>query len=189
MNEKLKAILNKDTLKELSKKIFTKKKIGAVIAVVVIAAGLKLGYSQLFDIEGTVLKIDGKNIVVSNFLGTRTINTGDYPIDGQVVVGDKVEISKNLSGDVTDIRTGGGKRGGARSNPVIGSNKFGFDNNRTERDNNNFDVQKRGKGDTIQRQGRMKNGALPGKDSSDSTSGATVKDGVGSQAPQTNTQQ
>lgn len=42
---------------------------------------------------------------MANFITTRTVYVGDYPIESkQIQVGDKIEIMKNLNGDILDIR-------------------------------------------------------------------------------------
>lgn len=103
MNEKLKGI---------SKKVFTKKKITGAIVVLAIVVGLKLGYSLIYDIHGTVTKVDANSITVSNFITTTTINTGDYTIDtSKIVVGERVEVQKNISGKVINVSGGRGDHG------------------------------------------------------------------------------
>lgn len=115
MGERINKIINNEKLRGFCKKVFTKKKIGGVLAAIVIIAGLNVGYSLAFEVKGTVLKADTKSIVVRNFLGTKTVNLGDYPLDSNnIVVGERIEIKKNISGEVIDIRTGGG-RGGDRN--------------------------------------------------------------------------
>jgi hypothetical protein len=45
------------------------------------------------------------SITVVNFINTRTVDVGEYPIESkQIQVGDKIEIMKNLNGDILDIR-------------------------------------------------------------------------------------
>jgi putative ubiquitin-RnfH superfamily antitoxin RatB of RatAB toxin-antitoxin module len=56
-------------------------------------------------IHQTSKSIDGKNITVANFITTRTVDVGDYPIENKKIqVGDRIEITKNLNGDVLNIR-------------------------------------------------------------------------------------
>lgn len=149
--EKVKRMFQSEKLKGFSKKIFTKKKIGTVIAIIVLIAACRIGFSLMYEVNGTVLKVDTKSIVVANFLGTKTVNTGDYPIDSnRIMVGEKVEITKNLSGDVIAIRTGGGRRGGA-------INRNGGQPQRGGR----FGSKKDG-------QGRLQNG-MPGSGAADGT--------------------
>lgn len=113
MKEKLQSIFNGKKLKSFSKRIFTKKKIVSAVVIIVLLAALKIGYFLAFKVEGTVLKVDTNSITVTNFLGTKTVNTGDYPIDSNsITVGQKIDITKNISGDVISIKSGNGRRGG-----------------------------------------------------------------------------
>lgn len=105
MKEKIKKIFISDKTKLFFKKVFNKKTIIAASVVIILVIVLNLTYSLLFKIEGVVRKIYGNKITVVNFLRTETINTGDYKIDnGKILVGDKVVILKNISGDVIEIR-------------------------------------------------------------------------------------
>lgn len=126
MKEKINNLLSNGKLKEFSKKIFTKKKMRILIAAVALAAVLRIGYLLAFTVDGTVLKINGNSIVVTNFLGTKTVNLGDYPIDSsRINAGQKVEITKNISGDVISVRTGGGRRNGNSPFGQPGDRAFG----------------------------------------------------------------
>ena len=160
MKENLKKLFKSENLKAFSKKIFTKKKVGAAIAIIVLLTAARIGFSLMFEIKGTVLKVDTNSIVVTNFLGTKTVNTGSYPIDSnRIVVGQKIEISKNLSGDVTSIRMAGGR--------------LGEDNNRPGGQLGRSGKFEQGQG---QRQGKNGNGGsaeMPGNGAPDGTSGAS----------------
>lgn len=119
MIEKLKGFFKSEKLREVTKKIFTTKKIRAAIAVVVLLIGLKVGFMLGFQVRGTVLKVGTNNITVTNFLGTRTVNLGDYPVGNKMILaGEKVTITKNLSGDVISVRVDGGR--GGRNNGMPG---------------------------------------------------------------------
>lgn len=112
MNEKINKIINNEKLRGFCRKLFTKKKIGGALAAIVIIAGVNVGYSLAFEVKGTVMKVDSKSISVRNFLGTKTVNLGDYPVSSNnIVVGERIEIKKNISGEVIDIRTGNGRGG------------------------------------------------------------------------------
>lgn len=133
MSEKVKKILQSDKIKNISKKIFNKKIfnkktfIAGVIIIVFISAA-KIGFKLAFEVDGTVTKIDGSNITVTNFFTTQTINVGNYPISNlNLQVGDRIEISKNLSGQVYSIR-------GDNYGHMINGNKK---NNGNERFNRN----------------------------------------------------
>lgn len=115
MKERINQIINNEKFRSFSKKVFTKRNIGGALAAVVVIVGLKVGYSAAFEVNGTVMKVDSKSVVVRNFLGTKTVNLGDYPVNtSSIVVGERIEIKKNLSGDVIAIRSddGRGGRGG-----------------------------------------------------------------------------
>ena len=110
MSEKIKNVINNENVKGVCKKIFTKKNVKALIAIFVVLFVLKTGYSLMFEVNGVVRKVTTNSITVANFFNTRTINTGSYKIDtDKIVVGERVEISKNLSGQVLDIRAHGEK--------------------------------------------------------------------------------
>lgn len=112
MKDKINKIINNEKLRGFSKKVFTKKNIGCALAAIVIIVGLNVGYSLAFEVKGTVIKADSNTIEVRNFLGTKTVNIGDYPVGNRnIVVGERIEIKKNISGEVIDIRTGDGRGG------------------------------------------------------------------------------
>lgn len=105
MKEKIKNFFANEKTKMFFKKVFNKKTIISAVVVLVLIVGLHVTYSLMFKIEGVVRKVDGNNITVVNFLRTQTVNTGDYKIDSsQILVGDRVEIMKNISGDIIEIR-------------------------------------------------------------------------------------
>lgn len=56
------------------KKVFSKKVIITAIVIIIETAGLKIGYSLMFKVEGTVLKVDSNNITIANFFSTQTVN-------------------------------------------------------------------------------------------------------------------
>jgi hypothetical protein len=98
MNEKLRGF---------AKKVFNKKTLMAAIVVIVIIVALRIAFFVLFEVEGVVSKIDGSQITVTNFLGTRTVDIGTFQtVLSSIQVGDRVEIMKNLSGDVISVRDG-----------------------------------------------------------------------------------
>lgn len=122
MMEKIKGIFNNDKVKGCCKKVFTKNKIRAIIVIVVVVGALHLGYSLMFRVNGIVRKVDANTITVANFFNTQTINTGDYQIDTtKIIVGERVEVIKNLSGQVLEIR--GGNRKQDMGNRQSGNNK------------------------------------------------------------------
>lgn len=83
----------------------------------------------MFEINGVVKNIDGKNITVANLISTKTVDVGNYPIEAkQIKIGDKIEITKNLSGDILNIRD----RNSDQMNREDGSR-----DNRKEKDNKN----------------------------------------------------
>jgi len=105
LKEKLMAFLRNEKVKKFTKRVLNKKTFVTAIVILIIASALKISFSLMFEIEGTVKNIDGKNITVVNFITTKTVDVGDYPIQSkQIHVGDKIEIMKNLNGDILDIR-------------------------------------------------------------------------------------
>lgn len=115
MKEKIKAFFTSEKLRGAFKKVFRKKVIIIAVSALVLILALRIAFSLMFEVKGVVKKVDGKSIVVVNFLTTKTVNTGDYPIDGsKIQVGERVKILKNLSGDIVSIRTDD-KRTGFRS--------------------------------------------------------------------------
>lgn len=128
MNEKLKGVFTNDKIKDCCKKVFTKNKIRAIIAIIVLVGAMHVGYSLMFEVKGIVRKVDANNITVANFFTTQTINTGDYQIDTtKITVGERVEIVKNLSGQVLEIK--GGNRNHDIVNGVDGKQNRGFEQN------------------------------------------------------------
>lgn len=57
----------------------------------------------------------GSNITVANFLYTKTVNVGDYPI-ANIQVGERIKINKNISGDILSVRGDFNKQGISRGN-------------------------------------------------------------------------
>lgn len=105
MKEKIKKVFQSERLKNLSKKFLNKKTLKIYVAIIVVAVVLRIGFSILFEINGVVRKVDGNNITVANFFTTQTINTGDYLVDSSIIkVGDRIEISKNIQGQVLSIK-------------------------------------------------------------------------------------
>lgn len=77
------------------------------MAIIIVIIVLRIGFSLLFEVNGVVTKINGNNITVTNFFATQTINTGDYPVDSNIIkVGTKIEITKNIQGQVFSIKDG-----------------------------------------------------------------------------------
>jgi hypothetical protein len=169
MNEKVRNLFKGDNLKGFSKKIFTKKKIGAAVAVIVFLAAAKIGYSLAFEVNGTVLKVDSNSIVVANFLGTKTVNMGDYPINSsRIVVGQKIEITKNLSGQVISVKSGRDGRGGDNNRLAGQSVKNGkFAQGQRPQQEQNEKAKEQNK--------QARPSIKPGQGSADDSSGASVK--------------
>jgi LPS O-antigen subunit length determinant protein (WzzB/FepE family) len=105
MKEKIMVFFQNEKVKRLNKKVFNKKTLIAAIVILGIASALRISFSLMFEINGIVKNIDGKNITVANFLTTRTVDVGDYPItSNEIQIGDRIEITKNLSGEVLYVR-------------------------------------------------------------------------------------
>jgi hypothetical protein len=177
MKEKINQILTNEKFRNFSKKVFTKRKIGGAFAAIVVIVGLKVGYSLAFEVKGTVMKADSKSIVVRNFLGTKTVNLGDYPVNNSnIVVGERIEIKKNLSGDVIAIRTNngrGGKEGDRRLGQAGGQGKNGLQQGTQKQGQN-------GVGKGTQKQGQT---GQQTPNSKQAPSGQGTQPGAATQAP------
>ena len=104
LKEKLMAFLSDEKIKKITKRVLNKKTFVAAIVILIIVSALKISFVLMFEIKGTVKNIDGKNITVVNFITTKTVDVGDYPIESkQIHVGDRIEIMKSLNGDILDI--------------------------------------------------------------------------------------
>ncbi|MDP4144993.1 MAG: hypothetical protein Q8936_11010 [Bacillota bacterium] len=106
---KIKDFFQNEKVKSFGKKVFNKKTFTAAVIIIVLAAALRIGFFCLFEVQGTVQKVDGTKITVANFLTTQTVDVGSYPISG-VQVGDRIEITKNLSGQVLSVRDNNGMK-------------------------------------------------------------------------------
>lgn len=126
MKEKIKEFFQNEKLKNFSKKVFNKKTFKAGIIIIVFAVVLRIGFSLLFEVQGVVRKVNGNNITVANFFTTQTINTGDYPVDSnKIKVGDRIEITKNIQGQVLSVRGGNEGRGHGNRELSNGNNSNG----------------------------------------------------------------
>lgn len=123
--QSLKEGLQSDGVKKAFKKIFNKKTIIAAIIVIVLISAARIGYSLAFEVNGTVTKIDGSNITVTNFFRTQTVNVGEYPVaTSGIQVGDRIEISKNLSGQIYSIRDNNQKHTTKGNERITGNGNF-----------------------------------------------------------------
>lgn len=123
MKEKIKAFFQNEKVKNVKKKVFNKKTFIAVIVVIVIVAALRVTFSLVFEVNGTVTQIDGTKITVTNFLTTQTVDVGNYPITTSgIQAGDRIEITKNLSGQVYSVRCENKTRMGRKGS--VGLRKF-----------------------------------------------------------------
>jgi len=105
MKEKIMAFLQNEKLKTSAKKVFNKKTITGAVIILVLAVALRIGFSLIFEVEGTVNKVDGSKITVANFINTKTVDIGNFQTTpSNIQVGDRIEIMKNLSGDVISVR-------------------------------------------------------------------------------------
>lgn len=105
MKEKIKAFFQNEKVKSFNKKVFNKKTFIAAIIIVIVVVALRITFSLVFEVNGIVKKVDGSKITVTNFLNTQIVDVGSYPITASgIQVGDKIEITKNLSGEVYRVR-------------------------------------------------------------------------------------
>lgn len=121
MSEEKKYFFQNEKMKKFARKVFNKRTfIGALIAIVLVVA-LRIAFSLVFEIEGTVTKVDGSNITIANFLSTKTVDVGSFQTTANnIQVGDRVEVMKNLSGDVISVRDNFGKHMNGRGKGDFG---------------------------------------------------------------------
>lgn len=85
------------------------------------AAGAKY---FVFEIEGTVARVDGGKVAVVDFLTTRVVDFAESPVDpSRVRPGDKVEIKRNLQGMVYALKVKRQALEGARFLPEHGARR------------------------------------------------------------------
>lgn len=119
MKEKIQNFFQNEKVKSLSKKVFNKRTFKVGTAIIIVVVVLRIGFSLLFEVNGVVTKVNGNNITVANFFTTQTINTGDYPVDSNIIkVGDRIEITKNIQGQVLSIKDRN------RKNNIVQNNQF-----------------------------------------------------------------
>lgn len=105
MKEKMMTFFQNEKLKGFGKKIFNKKTITRTVIILVLVTALKITFSLMFQVEGTVNKVDGSKITVANFLTTKTVDIGVFQdTSSNIQVGDRIEIMKNISGNVISVR-------------------------------------------------------------------------------------
>ena len=101
MREKIVGFFKSEKVKNTTKKIFNKKTILTAGIIILVVAGLKIGYSYMFEVKGVVSKIDGTKVTLVTRLNTQTVDVANSAVDAtKIVVGEKIEIVKNLSGQV-----------------------------------------------------------------------------------------
>ncbi|AGF55687.1 hypothetical protein B0P06_000205 [Clostridium saccharoperbutylacetonicum] len=129
LKDKIMEFLRNEKVKKFGKRVFNKKTVITALILLIIVAAVKISFLLMFEINGVVKNIDGKNITVANLISTKTVDVGNYPIEAkQIKIGDKIEITKNLSGDILNIRD----RNSDQMNREDGSR-----DNRKEKDNKN----------------------------------------------------
>jgi hypothetical protein len=107
MKEKIAAFFQNEKVKGFARKVFNKKTFTTAAVIIVLVVALRIAFSLLFTVEGFVSKVDGNNITVSNFLTTKTVDIGNFPSTlSSIQVGDRVEIMKNLQGNIISVRDG-----------------------------------------------------------------------------------
>jgi len=105
MKEKITNFFKNERLKNTTKKIFNKKTILTAGIIIVVVAGLRIGYSMMFEVNGVVSKIDGTKVTLVTRLNTQTVDVGNSAVDAtKIIVGERIEIVKNLSGQVLYVK-------------------------------------------------------------------------------------
>lgn len=129
MKEKIRAFLQNEKLKNFGKKVFNKKTITGAIIIIVLVIALRVAFSLMFVVEGTVNKVNGSKITVANFLTTKTVDIGNLKTAYKnIKIGDRIKITKNLSGDVISVRDNNLKHKNKNHN-LHGSGKHNFKGN------------------------------------------------------------
>ena len=83
-----------------------KRKVYSAIVLCMLVGALGVGAAAMFRVNGVVTAVDQNHISVTNFFRTQTVDlTGSIVNANQVKVGDRVEIRKNLQGQVLYART------------------------------------------------------------------------------------
>ncbi|GFZ33881.1 hypothetical protein CSC2_44070 [Clostridium zeae] len=105
MKDKINAFFQNEKLKNFARKVFNKKTIIAAFVAIVIVIALRVAFALIFQVEGTVTKVEGSKVTVANFITTKTVDIGNFQTTASnIQVGDRVEIMKNLSGDIISVR-------------------------------------------------------------------------------------
>lgn len=105
MKDKIKEFFQNEKVKNFARKIFNKKTVIAALVAIIIVIALRVAFSLLFQVEGTVTKVDGSKVTVANFITTKTVDIGNFQTtSSNIQVGDRIEIMKNLSGDIISVR-------------------------------------------------------------------------------------
>lgn len=105
MKEKIMKFIKNEKINKCIKRVLNKNTLKILIAIFVVISVLRITFSLMFEVKGTVKSIDGQNITIVNFFNTKTVDVGNYPIELQPIqIGDRIEIGKNLSGDILYIR-------------------------------------------------------------------------------------
>jgi hypothetical protein len=123
MKEKIMAFFQDEKVKRFTKRVLNKKTLITAIVILVIVSALKISFLLMFEVKGTVKNIDGTNITIANFLTTRTVDVGNYPIE-QIQIGDRIEVTKNLSGDILYIKDENSRHTNKKANINNNGNKL-----------------------------------------------------------------
>jgi hypothetical protein len=105
MKEKIMSFFQSIKVRVFNKRVFNKKTLTGAVIILVIAVALRITFSLMFEVQGVVKKVDGSKITVVNFLTTKTVDIGDFQAtSSDIQVGDRIEIMKNLSGEIMNVR-------------------------------------------------------------------------------------
>lgn len=105
MKEKIMAFFQSIKVRVFNKRVFNKKTLTGAVIILVIAVALRITFSLMFEVQGVVKKVAGSKITVVNFLTTKTVDIGDFQAtSSDIQIGDRIEIMKNLSGEIMNIR-------------------------------------------------------------------------------------
>lgn len=87
-----------------------RKWVYGIIGALVVLGLLHAGFEALYTVEGVVTKVKAKQVTVTNFWGTSTLQLDQAVVSGTPIkVGDRIHAMKNLSGKIYLIRTDDGR--------------------------------------------------------------------------------
>lgn len=82
-----------------------KKKICGAIVICAVVGAASAGAHAMFKVSGVVTAVNSNQLSVANFLRTQTVDLAGAPVNtSNIKIGDRVNIQKNLQGQVLYLR-------------------------------------------------------------------------------------